>query len=248
MAKYTIELRKVCDIYGRDEVESWFNSYELTDFLTQEQASVIINSNVWSKDRLAKKIVDHYFMREIGFETPALFRHYAKVTMNEIMEGYLLKIYTKFLKYDPLSSVDYTETYTRKIDTEAENKGNSNSTSNSSSQNSGTSSGSGLTINSDTPQGQISKQNILNGNYATNTGANEEEASTSSNSTAEVTDETITSNSGNSSTIETYTHEMKGDNGVIVTNQYLVREFRELANNFDLEIIRELNTLFMGLY
>lgn len=65
MAKYTIELRKVCDIYGRDEVESWFNSYELTDFLTKEQASVITNSNVWSKDRLAKKIVDHYFMREI---------------------------------------------------------------------------------------------------------------------------------------------------------------------------------------
>lgn len=65
MAKYTIELRKVCDIYGRDEVESWFNSYELTDFLTQEQALVITNSKVWSKDRLAKKIVDHYFMREI---------------------------------------------------------------------------------------------------------------------------------------------------------------------------------------
>lgn len=65
MAKYTIELRKVCDIYGRDEVESWFNSYELTDFLTQEQASVITNSKVWSKDRLARKIVDHYFMREI---------------------------------------------------------------------------------------------------------------------------------------------------------------------------------------
>lgn len=168
--------------------------------------------------------------------------------MNEIMEGYLLKIYTKFLEYDPLSSVDYTETYTRKIDTEAENKGNSNSTSNSSSQNSGTSSGSGLTINSDTPQGQISKQNILNGTYASNTGANEEETSTSSNSSAEVTDETITENSGTSSTIETYTHEMKGDNGVIVTNQYLVREFRELANNFDLEIITELNTLFMGLY
>lgn len=168
--------------------------------------------------------------------------------MNEIMEGYLLKIYTKFLEYDPLSSVDYTETYTRKIDTEAENKGNSNSTSNSSSQNSGTSSGSGLTINSDTPQGQISKENILNGTYASNTEANEEEASTTSNSSAEVKDETITSNSGNSSTIETYTHEMKGDNGAIVTNQYLVREFRELANNFDLEIIRELNTLFMGLY
>lgn len=41
---------------------------------------------------------------------------------------------------------------------------------------------------------------------------------------------------------------MKGDNGVVVTNQYLVREFREIANNFNLEIIKDLNILFMGLY
>ena len=101
---------------------------------------------------MPKKLLIIISCEKFGFETPALFRHYAKTTMNEIMEGYLLKIYTKFLEYDPLSSVDYTETYTRKINTEAENEGNSNSTSNSSTQNSGTSSGSGLTINSDTPQ------------------------------------------------------------------------------------------------
>ena len=41
---------------------------------------------------------------------------------------------------------------------------------------------------------------------------------------------------------------MVGDNGVIVTNQYLVREFRELAISLDLEIINKLNTLFMGIY
>lgn len=264
MAKYTIELRKVCNIFTRDTVESWFSSYNLSDFLTEDQIQVITNANVWSKEKLAKKIVDHYYMREIGFETPALFKHYAITTMNEIMEGYLLKIYTKFLEYDPLSSVDYTETYTRKIDTEAENNGSSNSTSNSTSETSGdsqtdtsnSSTGSLLNINSNTPQGQINKENILNGTYASSTSANEEETeihinennTSSSTSHNEIIDATLTSNKGNSSTIETYTHEMKGDNGVIVTNQYLVREFRELANNFDLEIIQELNTLFMGLY
>lgn len=232
MATYTIELRKVCDLYGRDEVENWFKSYNLNDYLTQEQIQVLSKENIWTKEKLAKMIVDHYFMREIGFETPALFRHYAKVTMQEIMEGYLLKIYTKFLEYDPLSSVDYTETYTRNIEGESGSEGSSNSLSNSNS--------SGFNINQDTPQNQITKESLLNGTYASNSSGQESET--------EVTDETKTSQTGKSKTIETYEHTMKGDNGVVVTNQYLVREFREIANNFNLEIIKDLNTLFMGLY
>lgn len=232
MATYTIELRKVCEIYGRDEVENWFKSYNYEDFLTNEQIKVLTFEGIWSKEKLAKKIVDHYFMREIGFETPALFRHYAKVRMNEIMEGYLLKIYTKFLEYDPLSSVDYVETYTREIKGTSESEGSSNSNS--------SSNGSSLAINSNTPQGQISKDEILKGTYASSTNAGENETS--------INDETNTNQKGTSNTLETYTHQMKGDNGVIVTNQYLVREFRELAVNLDEEIIKDLNTLFMGLY
>ena len=93
MAKYTIELRKIIDIFGRAEVENWFKDYNIANYLTTEQIEQIENANVWSKERLATKIVDHYFMREIGFETPALFKHYAKITMQEIMERYLQKIY-----------------------------------------------------------------------------------------------------------------------------------------------------------
>jgi len=232
MAKYTMELRKVIDYYGRETVESWFKSYELTDFLTAKQIEVLQAGNVWSKDKLAKKIVDHYFMREIGFETPYLFRHYAIVTMNEIMEEYLLKIYTKFLEYDPLSNVDYVEEYTREIESEAENSGTSNSQS--------SNNASGFNVNNDTPQTNITKQNLNNGFYASSTNQSETES--------EIQDETSTTSNGTSNTTETYRHTMKGDNGVIVTNQYLVREFRELAKNFDLEIIKECNKLFMGLY
>ena len=43
MATYTMELRKVNDYYGRDEVESWFSSYDLADFLTPEQIAQINN-------------------------------------------------------------------------------------------------------------------------------------------------------------------------------------------------------------
>lgn len=232
MSKYTTELRKVCETFGREEVENWFKSYNLSDFLTAEQIEVISTGSVWSKEKLAKKIVDHYFMREIGFETPYLFRHYAITTMNEIMEKYLLLIYTKFLEYDPLSSVDYVEEYTRTINAESESQGSSNSNS--------SNNASGLNIASDTPQGQITKTAILNGSYASQTNASETESS--------IQDETNTENSGSSNTVEKYTHSMKGDNGVIVTNQYLVREFRELATSIDLEIINELSTLFMGIY
>ena len=90
MAKYTIELRNIINnYYSREEVESWFKNYCINNYLTQEEIESILNANIWSKDRLASKIVDHYYMREIGYETIGLFKHYAKVYMQEIMERYL---------------------------------------------------------------------------------------------------------------------------------------------------------------
>lgn len=232
MASYTMELRKVIEYFGREEVENWFKDYDLSHYLTPTQIEQITKFNVWSKERLATKIVDNYYMREIGFETPALFKHYAKIEMKKIMERYLPKIYSNFLEYDPLSNVDFTETYTREISGETANSGSSNSTS----QNNA----SGLNVNSDTPQGQISKQNILQGSYASQTNASETES--------EIQDNTSTENQGTSNTIETFTRHEEGDNGVIITNQRLVKEYREIIVAIDEEIINELNCLFMGIY
>ena len=232
MASYTMQLRKVIEYFGREEVENWFKDYELSHYLTPTQIEQITKFNVWSKDRLAEKIVDNYYMREIGFETPALFKHYAKIEMKKIMERYLPKIYSNFLEYDPLSNVDFTETYTREISGETANSGSSNSTSQNNS--------SGLNVNSDTPQGQISKQNILTGSYASETNASETES--------EIEDNTTTENQGTSNTIETFTRHEEGDNGVIITNQRLVKEYREIIVAIDEEIINELNCLFMGIY
>lgn len=162
-----------------------------------------------------------------------MFEHYAKVAMNEIMEKYLLYIYSKFLEYDPLSSVDYVEEYTRTIDSTTQATGKSNSESNSNS--------SGLGITNDTPQTNITKQNLETGAYASNVTQSDSESTTKDN--------TSTESEGSGNTIEKYTHSMKGDNGVIVTNQYLVREFREIAISIDEEIITELNKrLFLCIY
>ena len=231
MAKYTIELRNLFEplrynppLYTREQVESWFKDYELTDYLTQDQINVIENNNIWNKNKLAKKIVDHYYMREIGFETPQLFSHYAKVTMQEIMEKYLPLIYSANINYDPLINVDYSEKFIRTAD--STNQGTSTSNSNSN----------GLTINSDTPQKQINKEEILSGKYASSTSANE----------SELNDSTNTNTSG--VTNEEYTKNVKGNSGISVTAQKLIDQFRENIIGIDKEIIEELNDLFMGLY
>lgn len=231
MAKYTLELRELFEpikfnppLYSREQVESWFKDYKLSDYLTQEQINVIEENNIWSKDKLAKKIVDHYYMRELGFETPALFIHYVKVTMNEIMEKYLPLIYSANINYDPLVNVDYTETFNRNAD--STNTGTSTSNSNSS----------GLSINSDTPQKQINKEDILLGKYASSTGANENE----------ILDTTNTNSSGE--TNEEYTKRVKGNSGVSATAQKMVEQFRQNIIPIDSDIIKELNILFMGLY
>ena len=228
MASYTVELRKLCDLYGREEVESWFKDYRIEDYLTPSQIEQIEKFGVWSKDKLARKIVDHYYMREIGLETPDLFKHYAKVYMQEIMERQFPKIYSNFLEYDPLSNVDFTETYTREIEGSSEGTSASNSKNNATGQN----------INNDTPQTRITKQDLQTGAYASQVDQ--------SNTETTIEDETHAQSSSN--TIEKFTRHEEGDNGVIITNQRLVKEYREIIVAIDEEIINELSKLFMGIY
>lgn len=190
MSKYTMELRELFTpikfnppLYTREEVEGFFKDYNINEYLTPEQIDVINSTNVWSKDRLARKIVDHFYMREIGGETIGLFKHYAKVTMQELMEEYLPLIYSSAIKYDPLVNVDFTETFERT----ANNTGNANS--------------SGLGVASDTPQGRISKTGILAGDYASSTSASENETSSTSDSAEEYT-KRVKGNSGVSATAQ----------------------------------------------
>ena len=235
MSKYTFELRELFEpikfnppIFTRDQVENFFKDYELSDYLTAEQINTINEFGVWSKDKLAKKIVDHYYMRESGFETIGLFKHYAKVTMQELMEKYLPLIYSSSIKYDPLVNVDYTETFNRTADTTNQGTSNSNSNSNSSS----------LGVNSDTPQGQIVKQEILRGRFASTTGASENESSIN-----DITNTNSTSNTG-----EEYVKRVKGNSGVSATAQKMVEQYRNNIITIDRDIIKDLDVLFMGLY
>lgn len=212
MAKYSVELRKIIATLGEEEVKSWFMRYELSDYLTDDEIDVIDERGTWNKEKLAQKIIDHYFMREIGFETVALFKHQVKVAMQEIMEEKLPLIYSASIEYDPLVNVDFTEEYS------GQNAGNSQSNSN------------GLTVQSDTPQGQISKANILAGKYASNTSAND------------IDDTTSTTGS------ESYTKRTRGNSGISATAQKMVQQYRDNIIMIDRDIIRDLGSLFMSIY
>lgn len=227
MSKYTMELRELFTpikfnppIYTREQVEGFFKDYELTDFLTAEQINTITNAGIWSKDKLANMIVNHYYMRELGQETIGLFIHTAKYTMEELMEEYLPLIYSASIKYDPLVNVDYTETFTRNANVDNTGQSISNSSS--------------LGVNSDTPQGQISKSGILAGDYASSTGASE-------------IDSTTNTISGSEST-EDYTKRMKGNSGVSATAQKMIEQYRNNIRAINKEIIDRLEPLFMGLF
>lgn len=210
MSKYTTNFKSLIDleILNKEEIKNVFKDYELSDFLTADEIQVIEDRGTWNKDSLAEKIVDHYYFRDIGFESFGMFKHYAKIKMKEIMESKLPLIYSNSIDYDPLVNVDYTETY------ESTSSGSSNN--------------SGLSVNSDTPQGQINKAAILNGTYASSTSASDDEVSSEG-------------------TMD-YTKRVKGNSGVSATAQAMVKQYRQNIRAIDYEIIQELKDLFMGLF
>lgn len=235
MSKYTMELRELFEpikfnppIFTRREVEKFFEDYEISDYLTEEQENTIITAGTWSKEKLSRMIVDHYYMSEIGLETIGLFKHQAKVKMQELMEEYLPLIYSSSIKYDPLINVDYTETFKRTAN--VDNNGSSNSTS--------TSTGDSTILSSDTPQGRVSRDQILAGSYATATNGTE--------SNSMVGNETITASGSDS--VEEYEKRMRGNSGVSATAQKMIEQYRDNIRAINKEIIEKLSDLFMGLW
>lgn len=224
MAKYTFTLREAISTFGEDEVKSWFMDYKLSDYLTPEEIEVINNRGVWSKEQLAKRILMHYMNREVGSEGIGKFQLDIKDMMSELMESYAPLLYSASIKYDPLVNVDFTEEFDRTSDSQSK----SNSVSNTS--------GNGLSIQSDTPQGEISKTEILRGDYASATTGTE-----STNQSQDITDNT---GSGN----EHYTKRTRGNSGVSATAQRMVELYRNNIRAINTEIVYALEPLFMSIY
>lgn len=224
MAKYTFTLREAISTFGEDVVKSWFMDYKLSDYLTPEEIKVINDRGVWNKEQLASRIILHYKNREVGSDAPGKFINEAKDMMAELMESYAPLLYSASIKYDPLVNVNFVEEFDRTSDSQSKTNTISNAN------------GNGLTIQSDTPQGNINKQDILNGEYATSTNATE-----STNDSQDITDNTGKGN-------EHYTKRTMGNSGVTATSQRMIELYRNNIRAINTEIVYALEPLFMSIY
>lgn len=209
MAQFTIQLREIESLEGRENLRSWFTDYDLHDYLTDEQIALINARGIWSKEKLADLIIDHYYMREIGLETPALFKLKLKVAMREIMEEKAPLIWSASLDIDPSNEFEINSTSDTEGNTQTSGNGNS------------------LNIHSNTPQGHINKAEILNGDYASDTDASENETKTQGN------DET---------------HNKSKSWGRNRSQVQLLREYRQNILMINREIVEDLAQLFIGIY
>lgn len=118
MSKYTTQLRFICEnVIGKEE-SGVFEDIEST---IEEAAPKIFNFPFPVFDEayrlpLEIKILRHYFMREIGFETIGEFKYYLSRKLNEIMPYYNQLYRSELLEFNPLHDVDLWTDHKRDID------------------------------------------------------------------------------------------------------------------------------------
>lgn len=185
MSKYTTEVRFICEqVAGYSESQGGKNVEQV---LNNSWNKIFDNS--WSifdeeyRKVLCKKILKHYYTREICAESAGLWIMWLNRRMSEIMPYYNQLYESEKLKFDPLTDTDVTTTSNRKINTE----NNENTTNNNISRD----------LYSDTPQGAL--QGVESETYLTD--ARKISDSGSSNS----------SGSGNSN--DDYFENIKGKRG-----------------------------------
>lgn len=213
MAKYTTTIRNLMD----NNFDFGLKDYPIFD----EEYRTILNN----------KILMHYYMDEIGFETAGLFKVYLNNKMNEIMP-YYNELYKKqkdlLLNFDKTTNL--TETFTRDNTTDTNTKSNSTS--------SNTASGSSKNVYQDTPMGSITQQDIDNYDHASNQEFNKNQNTSSIEDNSNLT--------GKATSLENYIRTKTGNNGRL----YGIEILKMIKNNYmniDEMVINELQDLFMGI-
>lgn len=242
MSKYTITIKNLMD--------NNFNFNLQTYPIFDENYRPILN----------RKILYHYYEREIGFETPALFRLYLNNTLNEIMPFYnnLYNAQQEALQ-NIFNNIEITENLTgkdKKVDsvTTSSSSTNLNNTNvNTDSQSSNNAETNNKNLFQDTPQGNIDTTAFENQTWATNltleknnSNSNINDVSHSYTSSDLRTTDNVENNLNSNSTNE-YVKNIVGRNGNKYTIEIL-NDVKQNLMNIDLLIINELDTLFMQIY
>lgn len=231
MAKYTTELRTICEYYA-GYVES--QDYDRIDDVISKALNKVFDFDFPIFDEnyrsvLETKIIKHYYTREIGAETVARWKLFLNDRMNMIMPYYNKLYESELLTFNPLNDIDLTTDHTNN------NKGESaiNNTSHSDSSNTGES----WNYHHDTPQGGISGLDSLN--YLTDATKDTDKSNSSNNGS--------TSGKQNFTNTEDYLEHIKGKTASKSYSE-LLREYRKTFLNIDMQIVNNLEDLFMNIW
>nr|UVY52951.1 MAG: hypothetical protein [Bacteriophage sp.] len=253
MSKYTTEVRFICEnSAGLRESEGADNVDSILDKCWNKVFNFdfpIFDENY--RQVLCRKILKHYYTREIAHETVGRWKLALNAKLNEIMPYYNQLYKSELLEFNPFYDVDLTRS--------REGSGTSNKTSNNTETNSGTSknvsSGSATsntgTLNrfSDTPQNSMDTQGIADSvPLTTVTKVNEDNTTTNENTdTLTRNDNKTGSGTENINNTDKYIETIKGKQG---TENYssLLKKFRETFLNIDMMIIEDCSDCFFTLW
>lgn len=233
MSRYTIELRYLIE----GNYDLGLKDYPIFDESYREQ--------------LNNKIIQHYYFREIGFETEALFKNRLNQKMNEIMPYYNQMYESSKLKIDPLSTIDLEEVFSRKSKTTGEGTSSTSGTGNNTNNFNSTDTTDYGKISkfSDIAQAQTTPNEILNDKYLTS--ATVDDGQDKNTNTGTNTSQTESTTSGTSTDKrnldEDTTLTRKGNNGMASESE-LLNMYRETFLNIDMMVIEDLSELFLGIW
>lgn len=197
---------------------------------------------------LNTKIVEHFYYREIGQETPELFKRFLNRRMNEIMPYYnQLYLSEKLaLEHDPMVNQDISTKGNSVSQGQTSSESHQETSADSTTDGSTTSDtkSKARTLVSTTPQMQLSGRE----DYATNITdtTNEGHSEGTSSSVTDSKGSTDGTASGSNRNTEDYVTHVTGLSG-ITSSQALI-QWRQSFMNIDLMVIHELDGLFFGLY
>lgn len=211
------------------------------------------------KKAFEKKVIDHFYFRQIGQETVGRFLHVFRRTVREIMPMKIQRYKSIELMDDPdirpLDNYFMTEEFEE--DRQETRTGSGTSSSSSSTSGSGSidhTEGKDTThADKETPQGSlawnINNQGDINIDHASNVWQEKNDTKNTETSTASeegsITGETSSEDSSTGGTTHKLTR--RGNIGV-TTYAQMLEGYRATFIDVDLEIIEELETCFLGVY
>lgn len=198
-----------------------------------------------------EKFINHYYYREIGFETPFMFiqklESHLRLNMPYWKQLYQTELESKKINF--MLNKDLRETFIREVETENESSGSNTTSQNATRTDSVSQEGtSSNTHKESTLQDGVSTASLTDG-YLTGTSSDNGSQTTSgsSNSTDNVSVNGTASQTGNESVLEKTELISQGNIGITSSAQ-LLKEWRDVLINMDQIIIESCHDLFMKLY